>query len=622
MTNTKLHLLVLVALGAMLFFFNTWGYDLWPADEPRFGEIPREMMQSGNYLAPYCNGEPYKEKPPLLFWAIAASSAPFGDVTEFSARFPSGLAALGVVLLTFLLGRRLFNARVGFWSALILMTMTFFWTEARSVRTDMLLTLWMTATLYSFLRWNESKSWVWLVAAYGAITLGLFTKGPAALAFPCLFILGYYWGRREERKKLHWILGILAAVALVLIWYIPARMALPPTPQTPETASVGKEMYHQIIGRMFLGVSKAEPPWYYILNIPPGMLPWTLFLPWTIAFAWKHRRDGDNMRLLLSWLCLALIFFSLSVGKRHVYILPVYPVLAILTAQAALSLADGENVRTRKWLSAIWGVTLIVIGFAPLALLRTEYKEAWSPIYLSFTICGVAFGLEMLRRALKTEARRLHASMAAHFVVLAIIAATMFYPALDRYKGASDFCRPIRDLSVKGSDFRLYSVAFSREEYVFYSRCFHKRALMEDLEFKTPKGLDKKTEGKFHARLLEAVGKGLNDAGLTEPESASVETLKATRGLIEKAIAESGVDQDYAQAFMGALNGAVADFENGFLQQGAAFAYIQRQDWLWLAPFLKSPADFKVAFQKAVGEREMLLLANANGLEELKATTK
>ena len=97
MPSNRIAIAVLLALAALLFFVNTWGYDLWPPDEPRFGEVAREMMQSGNYLAPYCNGEPYKEKPPLLFWVISAISMPFGDVTEFSARAASGLAALVVV---------------------------------------------------------------------------------------------------------------------------------------------------------------------------------------------------------------------------------------------------------------------------------------------------------------------------------------------------------------------------------------------------------------------------------------------------------------------------------------------------------------------------------------------
>ena len=110
----------LLALAAALFIANTWGYDLWPPDEPRFAEVAREMMQSGNYLAPTVNNLPYKEKPPLLFWAISAASLPFGDVNEFTARVPSALGGVITVLLTYLLARRLYGQKIAVWSALIL----------------------------------------------------------------------------------------------------------------------------------------------------------------------------------------------------------------------------------------------------------------------------------------------------------------------------------------------------------------------------------------------------------------------------------------------------------------------------------------------------------------------
>ena len=69
MRSYRFPLAALLLLAPVLFLANTWGYDLWPADEPRFGQVAREMMESGDYLVPHINGEPYKEKPPLLFWS-------------------------------------------------------------------------------------------------------------------------------------------------------------------------------------------------------------------------------------------------------------------------------------------------------------------------------------------------------------------------------------------------------------------------------------------------------------------------------------------------------------------------------------------------------------------------
>lgn len=622
MSNSRTQLLVLVALGALLFFLNTWGYDLWPADEPRFGEIPREMMQSGNYLAPYCNGEPYKEKPPLLFWTIAAASLPFGDVTEFSARFPSGLAALGTVLLTYLIARKLFGTKAGFWSALVLMTMAFFWTEARSVRCDMLLTFWMTLAWYAMMRFEDEKQPRWLILLYAAIALGLYTKGPVALVFPVLFIIAFYWRRSDERRALHWFIGILAAMALVLVWYIPARMILPPTPQTPETASVGRELFHQIIGRLVLGVSKAEPPWYYLYNVPPGMLPWMLFLPWTLLYAWRHRRDGGAMRSVLCWLVPAFLFFTISTGKRHVYVLPIYPALAILTAQSVLDLAESDRIRWRKWTAAVWALTLIGIGAGPFFMLKTEYREAWNPLFAVFSVCAFGFAAATLWRALRTEVRTLHASMAAHFIVLAVLAATLFYPALDPYKGASDFCKPIRELSLRKTDFNLYSVAFSREEYVFYARHFHKRALMDDIHVALQHPVNAKIERKYQDALFGAIQKGLHEAGFTNPVAVTGDQIRAAQIAVDKAIQESGVDPQYVAAFLALLRAEVQEFEQGFLQATPAFAFVQKDDWIWILPFLTRPLDATSVAQQSVGQRDMLLLANSSGKALLESQEK
>jgi len=125
---------VLVAAFVVL-TANLGGYDLWPPDEPRFGQVAREMMQSGNPFALTINGEPYKEKPPFLFWLITLISFPYGDVTESTARVPSALAALLAVFFTYRLALRLYGVRAAVCAGFVLITTALFWWEARSVRT-------------------------------------------------------------------------------------------------------------------------------------------------------------------------------------------------------------------------------------------------------------------------------------------------------------------------------------------------------------------------------------------------------------------------------------------------------------------------------------------------------
>src|SRR5690606_38065267 len=127
-------------------------YALWPADEPRFGEVAREILQTGNWLVLHVNGEPYMEKPPLFCWLIAIVSAPFGDVSEFTARMPSIAAALVTVLFTFLITARMTGSRQALMAALVLMTASRFWWQARTAQIDMVLTACLTVAFYAFWR--------------------------------------------------------------------------------------------------------------------------------------------------------------------------------------------------------------------------------------------------------------------------------------------------------------------------------------------------------------------------------------------------------------------------------------------------------------------------------------
>src|SRR5947199_8689258 len=101
------------ALGVFfLFFFRLGGTPLLDPDEPVYGQIAREMVQTGNWLTPHLAGRPWFDKPPLFYWGEAASMTLLGP-TELAARLPSALAAVLLALLVLLLGRRLYGAAAG-----------------------------------------------------------------------------------------------------------------------------------------------------------------------------------------------------------------------------------------------------------------------------------------------------------------------------------------------------------------------------------------------------------------------------------------------------------------------------------------------------------------------------
>ena len=144
---------------------------------------------------------------------------------------------------------------------------------------------------------------------------------------------------------------------------------------------------------------------------------------------------------------------------------------------------------TRSGASALptfWGSLLVLVGAACWGILFTPYRDLLNVGLVAVSVCALVLGADTLRRAWRTDMRILPALCAGHFCALTILAVSGVFPALNDYKGASDFCRPLRDFAQKAGDYRLYSVGFSREEYVFYARHFHEVALDELLPIPIP----------------------------------------------------------------------------------------------------------------------------------------
>ena len=181
------------------------------------------------------------------------------------------------------------------------MTVQGFWWQARFGQVDMMLTACLTVALYSFWVWHKERRTSSLISFYVAIALGVFTKGPPALIFPLLMVLAFYYKKKTDRQNLHLITGISLVLLVVAMWLIPARLAISVENSTTSAGDIGTNLLRQTIGRFFLGVSHANPPWYYILQMPLDLFPWSLFLPWTLPWVWKHRKADEVMRFLMSW---------------------------------------------------------------------------------------------------------------------------------------------------------------------------------------------------------------------------------------------------------------------------------------------------------------------------------
>jgi 4-amino-4-deoxy-L-arabinose transferase-like glycosyltransferase len=324
MTNkaalTLFHVVCILLLSYVFFFHALGDYSLKEPDEGRYAEIPREMVESGNYIVPYLNYARYFEKPPLLYWSVALSYRVFG-VSEWSFRFPNAMFAFLSVLALYLLGRRWFGPQSAFLSALILLSSMGFFSMARIVTTDMLLSFCLTIALLCFYGYYREKKSLFLYAFYAALSLGTLTKGPITIVLMGLSIVVWLGieGRLSFLKELKWTRGIALFVVLTAPWFVAISI-------------IEKQFFYfffidQHFLRFLTSKHKRTGPIYYFLPVLfGGLFPWSILLPRAVGRFFMSK----EVRFFLIWSAITFVFFSVSKSKLPPYILPIFPALSLV----------------------------------------------------------------------------------------------------------------------------------------------------------------------------------------------------------------------------------------------------------------------------------------------------
>ncbi len=335
----------LCLLSAAMFFGNL-AYPFIEPDESRYAQIALEMIQSGDYIVPRLNGEPYLDKPPMLYWATAASFGMFG-LNELAARLPSAMAATLTVLLTFLLGGRLFGHRMAYLAAVMLFLCLGFVLSGRFVIMDGLLTLFTTACLLaSFLAIRERQvhmGW-WLIAAT-ACALGILTKGPISVVLTVPPLLALQWLSRHTARIQwrHWLVFASLVGTLTIPWFIAVGCLQP--------EFMGYFLWKHHILRFLTAFNHEAPFWYYVPVLLIGMFPCSVLAAPILAFlggrtaALRRVRTEELGAVVLAavWI---LAFFSASSCKLPTYILPAVPLLCLILGAMLNELLKGTQQLT------------------------------------------------------------------------------------------------------------------------------------------------------------------------------------------------------------------------------------------------------------------------------------
>ncbi|TAN05833.1 MAG: glycosyltransferase family 39 protein [Rhodanobacteraceae bacterium] len=337
--------------------------DPWPSDEPRFALVAREMLASGQWLFPHRGVELYSDKPPLFMWLEACAWAITGGWRGWFL-LPSLLAGLGTVALVYDFVRRQWSHHAGLIAAAAVLVSFDFTFQMRAAQIDGVEVFWIALAMYGLLRHLLlGPAWRWYAVGFLAAGLGVITKGVGVLAL--LVFLPFWFARWRgwngllpaQNRDARWWLALLFLVP-ILGWALPMLwFALHVHAGDAAYARYAHDiLLGQTVSRYAEPTHHIHPWWSYLQVIVFEWLPLSLAIYWAIP-GWNRALRARDARTLLplAWVVLVVIFFSLSRGKRDVYILPALPITAIALAPL---LPDILRRASFRW--ALWALTLLL----------------------------------------------------------------------------------------------------------------------------------------------------------------------------------------------------------------------------------------------------------------------
>lgn len=327
-------------IGLALFFccaiLYLWGLGTLPfytKGEPREATVVWEIYTSGEWILPLRNGHIIPSKPPLFHWLGTLLSLAWGGMSELTIRLPSAVLAILGVLLTYTTGLSLWGVEAGLIAALVLAT-SFEWVRAATTaRVDMTLTVCMVMAFFFFqlLYRRRLVSRTQSLVFFSLLGLATLAKGPVGAVLPGLTVVVFLVLRRDLGfvKQLFVISGGALFVVIAGAWY---GLALWQGGQEFFATQIMKENLLRFVSSNTAGAGHEHPFYYFLPNLLLGMAPWSFFLPAVAVFLYQRRSTWQERELLypLVWAATIFLFYSAASGKRTVYILPLYPAVALL----------------------------------------------------------------------------------------------------------------------------------------------------------------------------------------------------------------------------------------------------------------------------------------------------
>jgi 4-amino-4-deoxy-L-arabinose transferase-like glycosyltransferase len=360
--NTKFSFYLLLGISILILSAHLGLPPFW-GSEGRWAVIARSMLRSGDFFSPTLAMNDYWDKPLLSYWQILPFSYIHGSVSEFTARFPSVVWAVVMLLLTYHLAKRWFEEQTALLSIGTLATTYTFVFWGRNAQVEMTNAAMILLCLWYFIKHKSDHRHTWVYILSILMALGANMKGLLLYAVPifCILILSII------KKDWSWIpplkvLAIAGLLSLVVFLAVPAVACIHGATWSP-LHMIWKENVLR-----FFGLLDHKDPFYtYFIKIFYLAAPWSLILPFAIirCVQLARRRISQTPEALILFGTI-FIFFTLSGSRRPYYLLPILPFVAIL---AASILSEYATELPGRGIQAALRAAGILLGLTMIALL-------------------------------------------------------------------------------------------------------------------------------------------------------------------------------------------------------------------------------------------------------------
>lgn len=467
MTQSFRDHLIVAAFAALVLLPGLGATGLWDYDEALWAGTAAEMGRRDNWAVPFFNGELSIQKPPFMYWMMLAGTGIFGE-TEFAYRIGSALFGIAACVITFRIGRAVFDREVGLVAGAALATATMFDVVARGATPDSELVFFCTLALHCFMAMGgvggASASpvgrlpWWAAMLMYGAMGLAVLTKGPIGILLPMLSIgifllldgaivhgggqrgVGAFLGRcvrgvPRATWQLRPVLGIVTFAAVVGPWFWVVQQ------QTDGAFGAGFLGTHNVQRFLQPFEKHRGSILYYLPALLIGFFPWSMFaIPTVREAALRIRgagRAGSGTLLMVVWITTWIGFFSMAQTKLPNYILPAFPAAAVLTAAFLVGWARDNERASRFWMRTALAL-LFVFGIMTAGICSVFPQLSWNGIPLlrhfhltdsvgdvlrvasfggGIMMAGGLVGLLLLARDRRAECVAFYAVMSAAFIL-------------------------------------------------------------------------------------------------------------------------------------------------------------------------------------------------------------